>query len=163
MRIKDITTIIIVAALAISNMVVGTAANASLPVIPAPEKYTAGEGTFRFTQQTTFGVENEAQLEIIANFISKFGNSAGYIPTVSIGNSNADVVLQTEPSLPHEAYKLNVSSSKITISASGEAGFFYALQTIRQLLPSTIEGDTLNSNILSAKEALSKIPLPVDN
>ena len=148
MRIKDTTTIIIVAALAISNMVVGTAANASLPVIPAPEKYTAGEGTFRFTQQTTFGVENEAQLEIIANFISKFGNSAGYIPTVSIGNSNADVVLQTEPSLPHEAYKLNVSSSKITISASGEAGFFYALQTIRQLLPSTIEGDTLNSNMI---------------
>ena len=39
-----------------------------------------------------------------------------------------------------EAYRLEVSAGRMTIKASGDAGFFYALQTLRQLLPPAIEG-----------------------
>ena len=37
-----------------------------------------------------------------------------------------------------EAYKLEVSPDKITITASSEKGIFWGIQTIRQLLPSSI-------------------------
>lgn len=147
MRIKTLKSIIIIAALVISNTSAKSAPDATLPVVPAPKEYSEGEGTFRFTPQTTFAVENGEQLDIVAGFVDMFRNAAGYIPQISIGNSNADIIFQTETALPHEAYKMKVTSSKIIISASDGAGFFYALQTIRQLLPPAIEESNIKENL----------------
>ena len=46
----------------------------------------------------------------------------------------------TDASLDSEAYLLEITSKKIRIYASDVQGFFYALQSIRQLLPAAIEG-----------------------
>ncbi|HUX20712.1 MAG TPA: beta-N-acetylhexosaminidase [Spirochaetia bacterium] len=47
----------------------------------------------------------------------------------------------TEPELQGggEAYRLTVDSGEISVEASGPEGYFWATQTIRQLLPSSIE------------------------
>jgi len=48
--------------------------------------------------------------------------------------------------LKSEAYRLSVSPEQISIEASDAKGFFYALQTIRQLLPPDIENSrTVNA------------------
>ncbi|MDG1037752.1 MAG: glycoside hydrolase family 20 zincin-like fold domain-containing protein, partial [Polaribacter sp.] len=49
-----------------------------------------------------------------------------------------------------EGYELKVSKSGIYIAASGEAGFFYALQTLRQLIKT--ENDTSKIHLCKIKD-----------
>ena len=48
-------------------------------------------------------------------------------------------MLQTDKTIKSEAYCLEITPKKITVKASDAKGFFYALQSIRQLLPPAIE------------------------
>ena len=57
------------------------------------------------------------------------------------------VQLVLDDNLPEDAYNLNVCMSGITIKASDFGGFFNALQTLRQLLPTAIYGDKLRTDI----------------
>ena len=116
-------------------------------IVPHPASITAGKGTFRFTARTTFAVENEAQLRLVARFTERFTQAAGFTPQTGIKPGKGDVCLLTDTSLPDEAYRLEVTSKKITIHAAGEQGFFYALQSIRQMLPAAIEGGEADSGI----------------
>ena len=130
------------ATLLLSSATVAVAAEApALPIVPRPLSATVGEGRFTFSPSTTFGVENEAQLEIVGNFAKLFAKSAGFEPAAGIGNNDAAVVLTTDASLGEEAYSLSVKPERIEIKASSTPGFFYALQSLRQLLPSEIEGN----------------------
>lgn len=47
----------------------------------------------------------------------------------------ADMQVWHAPELPPEAYTLRVNEQGVEISAASDAGVFYALQTLRQLLP----------------------------
>lgn len=111
-----------------------------LPVIPEPMEYTVDSGYFYFTPATTFGVENESQLQLASRFVALLGHTAGFLPGVEVGAPEADVQFTTVASMADEAYRLSVTTGHVAIEASGDAGFFYALQTLRQLLPSVIEG-----------------------
>ena len=53
----------------------------------------------------------------------------------------------TDVTLKSEAYKLEITAKKITIRASDLQGFYYALQSIRQLLPSAIESEQVTENV----------------
>lgn len=114
-----------------------------LPMVPRPAEYSAGEGYFSFGPETTFGVENESQLRMVSDFVSLF-RTAGFVPGVKIGDDKADVRMVTNASLPDESYHLEVTVKKIRIESSSDAGFFYALQSLRQLLPPAVEGDGLD-------------------
>ena len=48
-------------------------------------------------------------------------------------NLQADIRQTTNTALPSEAYRLQVTENDIEIEASGDAGFFYARQTLKQL------------------------------
>ena len=116
------------------------AAADNLPVVPHPLNMSVGEGSFLFKPTTTFGVENAAQLKMVSAFAERFGASAGFVPAVSIGNNSSDVTFVTDSSLSSEAYSLKVTADGITVKAADNSGFFYALQTLRQLLPAAIDG-----------------------
>ena len=118
------------------------AAADNLPVVPRPLNMAVGEGSFLFKPTTTFGVENAAQLKMVSAFAGRFGASAGFVPAVSIGNNSSDVTFVTDSSLSSEAYSLKVTADGITVKAADNSGFFYALQTLRQLLPAAIDGKT---------------------
>lgn len=67
-------------------------------------------------------------------------------PRAETGKGKGDVCFVTDPLLKSEAYRLSVSPEQISIEASDAKGFFYALQTIRQLLPPDIENSrTVNA------------------
>lgn len=116
-------------------------AKASLPIVPSPAEYSIGDGYFWFGPNTKFGVENDSQLQMVSNFTALLGKGAGFIPGIEIGAESADVRLITLPTMSPEAYRLVVKPEQITIEASGNAGFFYALQSLRQLLPVAVEGN----------------------
>ena len=46
------------------------------------------------------------------------------------------ITLQDDPNLPTpESYKLSIANNRITLTAHSPAGMFYAIQTLRQLMP----------------------------
>ena len=57
-------------------------------------------------------------------------------------NQNSNVVIRflEDKKLPSEAYILDLTKTQITITAAGENGYFYGLQTLRQLLVKTTKG-----------------------
>ena len=112
-----------------------------LALIPQPQKITIGESSFQFNKSTRFVVENVDQKIIAAQFAGLFIKGAGWKPQIIIGGneSSNQVYFKTELAMDPEAYSLEVQKNHIEIRAAKPSGFFYAMQTLRQLLPPEIE------------------------
>ena len=109
-------------------------------LVPCPAGIVPGTGNFRFSAGTTFAVENEEQAAEVRQFTALFARAAGFSPRIKVGNKKGDVCLMTDAGLKSESYKLEITPKIINIHAADVQGFFYALQSIRQLLPAAIEG-----------------------
>lgn len=114
-----------------------------ISIVPCPESVTPGTGNFTFSGKTDFAVENEEQAEIARSFSAFFTRAAGFTPRVKVGEKKGKITFLTDPSLKSEAYHLEITPKRMMVKASDVKGFFYALQTIRQLLPATIESTTV--------------------
>ena len=109
-------------------------------IVPQPAKIEKSQGSFTFSPQTVISVERAEQRRSAELFADLFRASAGFSPKVSTADAqNASVRLKTDATLAPEAYRLKISPSKIDISAADNAGFFYAFQSLRQMLPTAIE------------------------
>lgn len=65
----------------------------------------------------------------------------------SNGSSEAQAInLLLDEEMDKEAYNLQVEDDRITIKASTDAGFFYALQTLKQMMPREIYGKAKAEN-----------------
>lgn len=111
----------------------------AITLVPRPVDLVPGNGSYLFSEKTVFAVENKEQEEVAGELIGLFTRAAGFTPQLNVGSKEGDIRFITDTSLKNEAYILNVSSKEILIKAANCKGFFYALQTIRQLLPPTIE------------------------
>ena len=116
-------------------------------IVPRPAQITPGSGSFIFSAKTTFAVENQEQATIAHNFIDLFVHAAGITPMLNVGSKEGQVLFVTDSSLKTEAYLLKVTPEQILIKASDTKGFFYALQSIRQLLPAAIESGQPVKNV----------------
>ena len=116
-----------------------------IPLVPRPAQIVPGSGNYLFSGKTVFAVENEEQAEVARSFIALFTRAAGFTPKLTVGDAEkGNVRFQTDVTLKSEAYTLQVSPKEIIIEASDAKGFFYALQTIRQLLPASIEKEEVS-------------------
>jgi len=59
----------------------------------------------------------------------------------TVNLKDVKIVRQNDRKLAPEAYVLDVTKNKIRIKSSSEAGYFYAMQTIKQMLP--VEGEQI--------------------
>lgn len=112
----------------------------SVALIPYPVTLVEGEGDFVFTEKTVVALEDKEMETIARDFVSLFTKTAGFTPKLKINSKKGDVHFKKDDSFQEEGYALDVTSEKIEVRASGVKGTFYALQTLRQLLPSAIEG-----------------------
>lgn len=108
-------------------------------IVPAPNSIERGNGCFEITEDTRISVENDAQAQVAAMFADLFGTSAGFTPEIVTGGEKGGIELVSDMSLAEEGYRLSVSEDGIRIHASSDAGFFYALQTVRLALPASID------------------------
>ena len=116
-----------------------------IPLVPRPAQIVPGSGNYLFSGKTVFAVENEEQAEVARSFIALFTRAAGFTPKLTVGDAEkGNVRFQTAATLKSEAYTLQVSPKEIIIEASDAKGFFYALQTIRQLFPASIEKEEVS-------------------
>lgn len=116
-------------------------------IIPLPQQSVLDKGDFIFDPTTLISVENEKQAMIARELTGIFNQAAGFSPQIAIQEKQADIIFRTDMSLSAEHYKLNISPSCILVEASGNKGFFYAIQTLRFLLPPAINSQTPVKNI----------------
>ena len=116
-------------------------------IIPFPLQSVSDKGDFTFNKATLISVENEKQAMIARELTDLFTLSAGFTPEIKIQDKRANIIFRTDRELAAEHYKLNIAPSCILIKASGQKGFFYAMQTLRFLLPPAINSQTQVENI----------------
>jgi len=117
-------------------------------IIPKPVKLKLAQGVFEFTKNTQFVVTNKVQKEISNTLIDKFQKATGWQLEITekIPQKNY-IQFILDSNFKKETYKLEVFTNKITITASGNAGFLYGLESIRQLLPEAIESPKIVPNV----------------
>ena len=118
-----------------------------ISIVPRPTQIVPGSGNFTFSAKTAFAVENQGQAAIARNFIDLFTRAAGITPALNVGSKEGQIRFVTDSSFKPEAYLLEITPQQILIKASDTKGFFYALQSIRQLLPAAIESEQPVQNI----------------
>lgn len=118
-----------------------TFTESELALIPQPQKMVLGESSFRLKKSTRLVVESVEQKLIADHLSGIFEKAAGWKLDILVGGNEGSnqIYFKTEPMLNPEAYSLEVQKNRIVIKAAQAAGFFYAVQTLRQLLPAEIE------------------------
>ena len=127
----------------------GTAISAAdtnrLAIIPWPQKVVMQAGAFRLTPDTRVYVDSGSR-ETAQFLTARLRSSTGYPLTtrrnfVSGKTVRNGILLTTRdasPNLGAEGYVLTVSPDSVVIRAPTQAGLFYGLQTLFQLLPPQI-------------------------
>ena len=109
----------------------------SLSLIPLPQSVERGEGEFVFKDKLVAQITPQAK-EVFDLFAKDFSRATDIKLKQIQKSSKAQLELDLVASLPAEGYTLKVKKEKISIAASQPAGFFYALQTLKQLLPRNV-------------------------
>ena len=132
--------------------------SARYPLIPYPAKLTAGKGAFIITSKTSITVAerfwNEA--DELNDLLSK-----GLGKKLSITKSakpHSIKLLYDAAIIEPEAYKLTITPQQVTIAAKDPAGVFHAVETIRQLLPVSIEEGTVSKQLSLPAVAIEDHP-----
>ena len=141
-----------------------TAQTNTYNIVPKPAKLKAQQGQFIFNAETRIIVPTSDTDMHNAAFVllERILLSSG-MNVMIIDNSNGEikpdknmVYCKLVSSITNkEAYKMKIEKDRIEVEVGAPAGFFYAMQTIRQLLPSEIERDVL------AKDAVWAVPCAV--
>ncbi|MBS7564869.1 family 20 glycosylhydrolase [Mucilaginibacter sp. Bleaf8] len=123
-----------------SGIAFGQDLSSRFPLVPYPQKLTAGQGLFVINSQTAIitpasnKYKQEAGLlnELLHNkLIVKSGSKA-------IGKNSIQFVEDATVTAP-EGYRLQITPQQVTIAAKDGAGMIHAVETIRQLLPAGVE------------------------
>jgi hexosaminidase len=127
------------------------AAPATPAIVPKPVAMTTGQGTFELTAKTHIRASGPAKA-IGRDLAAYLTPSTGFpLPVSSGAAQKGDIqLLVGDPGTLagdtlHEGYQLNVSSNDVTLEAPNAHGLFNGVQTIRQLLPATIDSPSQQS------------------
>lgn len=120
------------------------------PLIPYPQSLRPGKGSFTFNQQTVLVAQSKTvsteiqDLKALIPLPLKVQNTAP---------QNNYISLKLDSSLAHkEGYQLDITADHVQVKARDRAGLFRAIETLRQLLPVSMEGTAQsgqNQNISS--------------
>ncbi|HLB74476.1 MAG TPA: beta-N-acetylhexosaminidase, partial [Sedimentisphaerales bacterium] len=115
-------------------------------IIPNPVSVEAAEGIFRFSPETRVVTAGAAKAEA-GRLIDYLAPAMGFrLKLVEGGADQNAIVLSLDAGLKEqlgeEGYELDISPRRIDLRAAEPAGLFYGIQTLRQLLPSSIFSKT---------------------
>ncbi len=114
----------------------------TIEVVPYPNSVEMKNGTFE-AAGACFHLDpamDEASKAVAEGFAKQLSLVSGNVSEVTEGQASAGFVFITDANLPKEAYTINVGRKAVTVKASGLNGFNYAIQTLKQMLPSEIFG-----------------------
>lgn len=132
----------------------GTAQEISL--IPQPAGMKVNEGKFLFRGKVVLcypKIKDSGIGAVVDNFVDEMKSATGikiakdrlksakmygFDVLKSSKKGDAHIVLSVDEAMGDEAYRLSVSAKRIDITAAKPAGFFYAFQTLKQLMPRNV-------------------------
>ena len=110
----------------------------SLNIVPMPAEVQLGKGVFIINQNTVIVLQGSS-LEKTAAFINDYLQSTiGYKLKIIKKYAGANAIVLNYERLDNEiagAYNLKIGQKEIYIAGDSEAGVFYGIQTLLQLLP----------------------------
>lgn len=116
-------------------------AQQTISLIPYPAKLVAGKGAFVVSPKTTIHIAPNAPFQNEAGLLAElFANSFGKSLRQTAAAAANQIRLQYDASINEaEGYRISITPQQVILSAKLPAGLFRAVQTIRQLLPASIE------------------------
>ena len=122
-------------------------------LIPKPESVVPGNGAFCLTPETKiFICPENLELMGIGNFLAeRLYPATGLKPAVVPISASAPIpegniylaMAEEDSTLGEEGYRHTITAKQVTLNACRPAGIFHGVQTLRQLLPPTVELATL--------------------
>ncbi|WP_298899025.1 family 20 glycosylhydrolase [uncultured Psychroserpens sp.] len=106
-------------------------------IIPAPNHQIITDGFFMLTRTT--GLSYDSKFEVSGTFLKSFIENNS---NITLTNSDGIQFIYDASIDNSEGYKLDVGPKSITIKAKTDQGAFYAVQSLRQLLPIGFENKT---------------------
>ena len=129
-----------------------------ISIIPYPVALQEGKGQFELSSKTQLEVNDNGRF---ANEINELqllmAKSLGQPLSEEQGN-NKIIVKISDRTLPAEGYELEITKNQITLSANEGAGIYYAIQTIRQLLPAEVESGKIQQTVALPALFISDYP-----
>ena len=120
-----------------------------IALTPQPAHLTVKDGRFEFGNQLKAKVtpyQGDSIRMVFESFKKELQEATGIKVSSTQKEAKAKIILDLNPQLPAEAYKLNVSKKQVRIEASRPAGFYYALQTLKQLMPRNVMAGVATSD-----------------
>lgn len=136
-------TIFLLLAFTISFTVVSSNNN-KYPIIPVPAKLKTEKGQFIFDQYTKIYIES-GNTEDVNKAFCLFRKQFAYLSDISLPITSDNLTKNVircainNKLENNESYILDIKQEHIRIEAKSSVGIFYALQSIRQLLPAEFE------------------------
>ena len=120
-----------------------------IALTPQPAHLTVKDGHLEFGNQLKAKVapyQGDSIRMVFESFKKELQEATGIKVSSTQKEAKARIILDLNPQLPAEAYKLNVSKKQVRIEASRPAGFYYALQTLKQLMPRNVMAGVATSD-----------------
>lgn len=117
-----------------------------LSLVPYPASVTKGDGSLSLSKIDGIVATGDAPLRYASEFASQAKRTLGIDLQVNPASAACAISMVADKTLEHEAYRLNINASGVEIASADSTGFFYGLQTLKQLLPAAIYGKTLQKN-----------------
>lgn len=122
------------------------------PIIPQPAELSAKTGHFQLNAETRIWVDsNQQEVKAIAGyFADRVEKASGFqllMQRAPLQWENVISLFMSDQVVGDEAYRLEVASEKISIIAREPAGLFYGIQSLFQLLPPEIYGNSARKDL----------------
>lgn len=110
-----------------------TFSRAQIAIVPQPLSIKVNRSSFALKDgQTVFSNLDEQQSAV--NDLQKYITATTKFKLSKNDGAKASIIFEQKSDLENEAYELKVTPRNITISANSKAGYFYGVQTLKQLL-----------------------------
>lgn len=106
---------------------------------PRPRQMTAGEGHFALQSRlvVAYGSMADSLSVEAARFVSHLNAATGLQATAQ-GRSEGAITMHLDASCPPEGYRLSIKPTGVDVTAGTSAGFFYAFQSLKKMLPANV-------------------------
>lgn len=113
-------------------------------IIPMPAHLETAQG--EFILDNTTGISFDSHFKISATFLKEFIEHGS---PIKLNQNNKINFIQDDDISSDEGYQLTVTPQQIEIRAKTDQGAFYAIQSLRQLLPPEFENGTFSQERVS--------------
>ena len=125
-------------------------------LIPQPAEVTIQEGYYSLPFHLTISTETDDVTALAALFQEQLHRDGYTSMTVSTSSRESEaptIRLIAKKTIPAEGYQLSIKEEGITISAANSTGWFYGMQTLRQLFPANGNGKKIELPFMEIKDA----------